>query len=412
MAIRAMWPQTLEANFPEDRRDIRWDAHCILTQLVDTYSLDKERDKSQPPIPMTAAEKAAHKLFNFAASDERADTTISETCEAKVRRLAKNVLTTTNINGSVQVKKRDGCPALYTAGRISASHYIIISDEISVHTPIDEVLDSYIVQMPEAARSSKERRTELRRNRKGRKEDMVIMERQATRVTKTNWTKILLQNFQKEFPGFGYEAILRMITMAQGSYSEQVSIGDNGTQHEFNVALTGFDQNAASLNAQAALITLYADRKAGKKKKARRQKTSTKRGGDGVHLSWALKRSENQEDLDKFRSQEKKLKDNMTKSDDFSKQMASYMDSNPGTYWQVEIVKNGKPSQVTGKVLNLFCIMFSVKEKTADLKRQELKSKEIDQDSFDALVQGEEDKRAQWEKNLQEIKPKIDAILD
>ena len=72
--------------------------------------------------------------------------------------------------------------------------------------------------------------------------------------------------------------------MAQGSYSEQVSIGDNGTQHEFNVALTGFDQNAASLNAQAALITLYADRKAGKKKKARRQKTSTKRGGDGAQL--------------------------------------------------------------------------------------------------------------------------------
>jgi hypothetical protein len=96
------------------------------------------------------------------------------------------------------------------------------------------------------------------------------MERQAKRVAKTNWTKILLQNFQKEFPSFGDEAILRMITMTQGSYFEKVSIGDNGTQHEFNVALTGFDQNAASLNAQAALITLYADRKTGKKKKARR----------------------------------------------------------------------------------------------------------------------------------------------
>ena len=101
----------------------------------------------------------------------------------------------------------------------------------------------------------------------------------------------------------------------------------------------------------------------------------------------------------------------MTKSDDFSKQMASHMDSNPGIYWQVEIVKNGKPSQVAGKVLNLSCIMFSVKEKTADLKRQELKSNEINQDSFDARVQREEDKRAQWEKSLQEIKPKIDAIL-
>ena len=82
------------------------------------------------------------------------------------------------------------------------------------------------------------------------------MERQAKRVAKTNWTKILLQNFQKEFPSFGDEAILRMITMTQGSYFEKVSIGDNGTQHEFNVALTGFDQNAASLNTQAALITL------------------------------------------------------------------------------------------------------------------------------------------------------------
>ena len=40
--------------------------------------------------------------------------------------------------------------------------------------------------------------------------------------------------------------------------------------------------------------------------------------------------------------------------------------------------------------------MFSVKAKTVDLKRQELKTKEIDQDSFDALVQGEESKRTQW----------------
>ena len=54
-----------------DESDMTWDAHCILTQLVHTYSLDKERDKSQPPIPMTAVEKAAHKLFNFAPSGER-----------------------------------------------------------------------------------------------------------------------------------------------------------------------------------------------------------------------------------------------------------------------------------------------------------------------------------------------------
>jgi hypothetical protein len=74
-----------------------------------------------------------------------------------------------------------------------------------------------------------------------------------------NCRKALLQEFQKELPGFGDEAILRMApwTMAQGSYSEKVSIWDNGTQHEFNVTLTGFDQNAASLSAQAALVTLY-----------------------------------------------------------------------------------------------------------------------------------------------------------
>ena len=70
------------------------------------------------------------------------------------------------------------------------------------------------------------------------------MERQATRIAKTDCKKALPQEFQKEFPGFGDEAILRMITMAQGSYSEKVSIW-------------GFDQNAASLNAQAALIALY-----------------------------------------------------------------------------------------------------------------------------------------------------------
>ena len=81
--IRAMWPRTLEANFPEDRRDIKWDAHCILTQLVHAYSLHKERDKSQLSISMTDAEKASHKLFKFAPSDERADTTISETSEEK-----------------------------------------------------------------------------------------------------------------------------------------------------------------------------------------------------------------------------------------------------------------------------------------------------------------------------------------
>ena len=103
----------------------------------------------------------------------------------------------------------------------------------------------------------------------------------------------------------------------------------------------------------------------------------------------------------------------VTKIENFNEQMASHVDNNPGTYWQeVEIFKDGKPSQIAGKILNLFCSMFSVKAKTVDLKRQELKTKEIDQDSFDALVQGEEDKRAQWEKNLQEIKPKIDAILD
>jgi hypothetical protein len=39
----------------------------------------------------------------------------------------------------------------FTEG-ISASHYIIIADGKSVRVPIDEVLDSYIVQMPEAAR--------------------------------------------------------------------------------------------------------------------------------------------------------------------------------------------------------------------------------------------------------------------
>ena len=51
--------------------------------------------------------------------------------------------------------------------------------------------------------------------------------------------------------------------------------------------------------------------------------------------------------------------------------------------WSKQEVENGKPSQITGKVLNLFCSMFSVnKAKQSKNGRQEHKTKAIDQDSM------------------------------
>ena len=382
----AQWPDALTLGDTQPSPLIC--SHVILNELLHQYVQDGNRNKKQPPVGVSPAEKAALKLFQFEDAADKISTSSSRTAADKLREWSAAILRSTAIGKAVIIKKPPSGTGddnlTFTAIKTAADKFVVYdSTGVSIPHSREELLDSWRVQQPEQQINEKEKKREQRHSRKRRREEQELREEEAKKQVRGLRSDMLFQRLTQAITdGNGHlsrHAFDAFMQDVDSPFVQQVQA--NGSTME--VVIEGSTAHAASTAARLALLEALATKnQTAPKKKVRRNAVvnSSRGGGDGVHFGAALFINHNTSKAESMQKAVTKAKEAAEAKAALIDRLMEHQEKKPSSYW--------KSSELKGATLNDVCRMFNIKTGSMKVqaKREAYEALEISQHAFDTKV--------------------------
>ncbi|CAB9506584.1 unknown protein [Seminavis robusta] len=404
-------------------------AMAIAEHLIGKYTLDEQRDMSQPPSPHEPFEHAALKLVEFVAltEDNHVDTTCMLTKEAIARDKLRTKLALVKL-GFATVLRRKADGGILNLTKQKADTFLVLDCEQRlsqnwVTMTVGDILDQcYDAKDDESYKLTvKDKKKCRKKQRIARKKLNASMYEEAKEIARSRRLKRNLEDKAQQLstkrPRF-YAKLAAIMEeeaveledlygdfedVVREPYTDTVVVTRGDTTKDIDVSFGGGDISAISHYMQTALVKVMVElkAKAGEKERRKRRRypgTSTHLGKSGIVAGILIQRQIKEDELKATEKEEKSLLDELDKLKSLVAGAKKLVNDMPDTHWHFDKVK-GDNRKTVAKMFGVF-----KSSNKADEAMAALQSLELSKESFEA-------KLLELESSIKEKETKVAPIV-